>query len=383
MAEVGLSGLLLDSPHSGTAVYTRNLLRHLPGAAPDLDFRLFVRNSDPLIASIPVDRLDTPWARLNHESSLFARLDKLHWETISFPLAARLRNVALVHSLYFAAPVVQPAPVVVTIHDLVPLVVPGYHRGRAPALYSQLMTWTARRAAAIITVSEHARQDIIRVLRIPESRVHITPEAVDERFTPDPGPEDCRVRSKYHLPERFVLYLGSAERRKNLETLVRAWATAESQMRGREVTLVIVSHFPPNDDLYPDVRLLAQSLGVSTIQFVPEVEEQDKPALYRLATLFCFPSTYEGFGLPPLEALASGLPLLCSSATSLPEVVGEAGRLLDPMDVQAWGDSMIALIDSQPERDELRRRGPLRAAHFHWSQTARQTAEVYRSVLAR
>ena len=375
---------MLDYPLSGSAVYATNLAAHLPREAPDLSFRLFVRNAHlPPEHGMNAQPVHTPLARFNTGRGVGARADKLFWETLSLPAASARRGQAVLHSLHFAAPVLSAAPVVVTIHDVIPLVLPGYHRSRQAALYSRFMSWASRRAAAVITVSQHSKRDIVRVLRLPEERVRVTYEAADERFAPAPvAGEACALRERYGLPERFLLYIGGAERRKNIETLVRAWAPISGRMRRNEVKLVVVATFPPPDALYPDVPGLARSLGIADdMVFVSRVAEQDKPALYRAAIGLLFPSRYEGFGFPPLEAMACGTPVAASNASSLPEVVGDGGLLLHPDDVAGWSDAMVALTESHPMREELRRRGLREARRFSWRETARQTADVYRSLL--
>jgi glycosyltransferase involved in cell wall biosynthesis len=383
--EVGLSGLLLDSPHTGTAAYTRNLVTALPGVAPEFRYRLFIRNATQAFENVTVEQLRTPAARLHDSTAVGARVDKLLWETAVLPAAALRRGEGVLHSLHFAAPVLSPTPVVVTVHDLILLALPGYYRSRWAQVYARLMTWTAQRAAAIVTVSEHARADVLRLLRVPEERVFVTPEAADAHCTPiAQSNEREQLQARYGLPDRFVLYLGGAERRKNLETLIRAWAAVAPVMAREEVRLVIVGAFPRPDRLYPDTPGLVRALGTqNTVQLIPAVAEADKPALYRLALLFCFPSTYEGFGLTPLEAMACGTPVIVANATSIPEVVGDAGRLLPARDVQAWADTIRSLVQCAREREVLRERGLARAATFSWNRTAIQTADVYRWVLAR
>lgn len=385
MLEVGLSGLLLDFPYSGTAAYTRNLAGALPPAAPELEFALFLRDAVTPGAAMPGIRLKTPLARLNQGRGAGARLDKLLWETVSLPVASIRRGEALLHSLYFAAPPFSAAPLVVTVHDLIPLAVPGYYRSRWSQIYSRFMAWTAQRASAIITVSEHARGDVLSLLHVPAERVFVTPEAPDPTCGPDAEPGEVdQVRARYGLPERFLLYLGGAERRKNLETLVRAWSRISADMAREETHLVIVATFPPPDRLYGDVPALASSLGMAeSIRFVDSVDQQDKPALYRAALAFCFPSKYEGFGLTPLEAMACGTPVIASNATSIPEVVRDAGILLSPEDADAWAEAMRALVRSEHEQADLRGRGLARAAEFSWERTATQTVDVYRRVLGR
>lgn len=385
MGEIGLAGLLLDYPHSGSAVYARNLVPLLPEAAPDLSFRLFLRNSKFRPPAVATQRLSTPFAAANQVQGLWARLDKLTWEVAALPLAAAARREPLVHYLYFAAPILSPAPFVVTVHDLIPLVLPNYYRSRQAALYSAIMARTVKRAAAVITVSQHSRSDIVRVLGIPPERVHVTYEAVDERFLPGEDPaERNALRLKYGLPPTYLLYTGGAEKRKNLTTLVRAWARLQETMRDENVHLVIVANFPPADRLYPDIPALSRDLGItSSLVFLRQVDEEDKPALYRSALAFCFPSMYEGFGFTPLEAMASGVPVIASRAASIPEIVGNAGCLLPPDDVDSWADALLHLVRSAQKRAELRARGLDRAASFSWRRTAQETVDVYRQVLER
>ncbi|MGI8968475.1 MAG: glycosyltransferase family 4 protein [Chloroflexota bacterium] len=383
MPDVAIAGLPLDYPHSGTASYLRHLLERLPGAGPDLAFRLYLRESHGYGFRIRSAHLQTPFRRLNHGSGVGARLDKLAWEIGSFPLATTRDDASLLHFPYFAAPLVSRAPVVVTIHDVIPLVLPDYHRGRSSLLYARFMTKAVRRAAAIITVSEYSRRDILCTVDVPPERVFVTPEAADPECTlvAEAGEREG-LRAKYGLPARYFLYLGSAEKRKNLAMLVEAWATVRRGMTKLGIGLVIVARFPPPDTLYPDIPGFVHRHGLGeSVHLVPSVSAADKPALYRQALGFCFPSTYEGFGLPPIEAMACGTPVLCSSATSLPEVVGDAACLLDPANTEGWGAAMVKLADDERLRDELRRRGLIRAAQFSWQRTAAETVNVYRHVL--
>jgi glycosyltransferase involved in cell wall biosynthesis len=366
-------------------VYVRNLLRALPAVAPDLSFYVFTRWAENE-AGMAGARISDPFGPFNRGHGFAGRADKLTWEVGSLPVASLLRRQALLHSTYFAAPVAASSPVVVTVHDVIPLVLPGYHRSRQAELYSRFMAWNVPRTArSIIAVSEHAKRDIVRALGISEDRVHVTYEAVDERFRPGQATStvEC-VRAKYKLPQHFVLYIGGAERRKNLETLVRAWARAVRSLVDRELKLVLVARFPPPDALYPDIPGLVRSLGLQNdVLLIADVDEADKPALYGAALLFCFPSRYEGFGFPPLEAMASGVPVLCSNASSLPEIVGDAACSLPPDDVETWSEEIVRLADSESERAALRAGGLERANAFSWKRTAGQTAAIYRDILGR
>ncbi len=381
MPSVGLNALPLESPFSGTATYTRSLCTHLPRLAPDLAFNAYLRGGILQAPGISTIHITSPIDRL--EGAVGARASKLLWEEAVLPGASASRDDSLLHYPYCAAPVLAAGRTVVTIHDLIPLVVPGYHRSRQSEAYSRFMGWAVRRSDAIITVSDYSRREIIRVLRVPENRVHVTREAATDGCSPDMEPgERVHLDARYGLPPRFVLYLGGAEHRKNLETLVRAWKPIAGNMRERGTALVIVARFPPADSLYPDIPRLVRELGVEGVQFVSAVEEADKPALYRAAIALAFPSAYEGFGLPPLEAMACGTPVIASCATSIPEVVGDAGILLPPRDAGAWSSAIHELVTSESLQSDLGHRGVERAARFSWRQTAEATIAVYRHVLA-
>lgn len=381
MPSVGINALLLESPYSGTATYTRNLCDVLPEVAPDFGITAYVRGIDVGASNATVVRVRSPSGV--GSGALASRTSKLLWEEVVVPVVSAARKDSLLHYPYLAAPVAATAPVIVTVHDLIPLVMAGYHRSRQSRLYADFMARTVARASAIITVSNYSRDEIVRVLGVPNERVHVIYEAASSTFTSDVEPGEAqRITERYRLPPRFVLYLGAAERRKNLELLVRAWKPISQTMLQQGTSLVIVARFPPPDALYPDIRGLAADLDVQGIHFVPAVEEVDKPAVFRAATAFLFPSTYEGFGLPPLEAMASGTPVIASNVTSIPEVVGDACILLPPSDISAWSDAIEQLVRSPASRSALAERGLEQAARFSWKQTGKQTADVYRRVLA-
>jgi glycosyltransferase involved in cell wall biosynthesis len=360
----------------------RNLVARLPLAAPDLSFHLFVRRPREFSDRPSGQILHTPFGQLDQSQPLWARLDKLTWETIALPIASALRGEAIVHLPYLAAPVLSAGSLVVTVHDVIPLVLEGYHRGCASVAYSKLMAHTVSRARAIITVSEHSKRDIARVLGVSMKKIHVTYEAADGCTPSSTHISSDQLAGRYGIPERYLLYIGGAEKRKNVGTLVKASALIAQFMRSRSVRLVIVARFPPPDDLYPDIPGLVRDLDLDKdILIVPEVSAADKSALYRRAIALCFPSMYEGFGLTPLESMAQGTPVLAANATSIPEIVGDAGWLLPPEDPGAWADAMRQIVDSAPAREALRESGLRRAAEFSWEKTASQTVRVYRQVL--
>jgi glycosyltransferase involved in cell wall biosynthesis len=301
---------------------------------------------------------------------------------VAFPLACRRLGVDLAHVPYFASPLFSAVPTVVTVHDLIPLILPAYRGSPLVRLYTRLVAAAARKAEAIITVSQASRQDIVRYLHISPERVHVTYEAAGEAFQPVKN-EDQRtaIRQKYALPERYLLYLGGFDQRKNLSALLRAFALlVNRQQRPR---LVIAGQVPARESpMFPDPRRLVRELGVEErVIFTGWVPEEDKPPLYSGATAFVFPSLYEGFGLPAAEALACGTPVIASNRSSLPEVVGEGGILVEPTDAEALAEAMKVLLVDDALRAELRQSALVQAAKFSWKQTALETLAVYRKVV--
>jgi glycosyltransferase involved in cell wall biosynthesis len=375
---IALSGLFLDYPFSGTWTYTRNLVRELPRLDPEMEYTLWTRRSQLTPCSMRVARAPSPFPPHPARVAWRERLDKLYWEVVAWPWAARRAD--LLHALHFAAPIVRPAPLIVTVHDVIPLRLPGYVRNWSARWYIRLMRQTTRHAQAIITVSHHARGEIAAALDYPPERIYVTPEAPDPALAPVRNQRQlAEVQHRYGLPERYLLYLGGSERRKNVEMLVRAWAHVATN----DTTLVIVGTYPPTPDaVFPDIPGLVQKLGMSTrVHLVPKVNAEDLAAVYSGALAFCFPSLYEGFGLPPLEAMACGVPVLCSDATSLPETAGGGAELLPADDERAWTQAIERIIADEVWRHDLIERGRRHVAQFSWYRTAKETVAVYKAVL--
>jgi glycosyltransferase involved in cell wall biosynthesis len=356
-----LNGWFADRPDTGSGQYTRLLVDHLRRIAPEHEF---------VVAPPPGARSD--WR-------------KVWFEQAGFPRQARAQKADLLHVPYWGSPLSAPIPTVVTVHDLIPLLLSDYRGSAFVRLYTGLVSGSARGAQAIITDSEASRQDIIAHLGVPEERVHAIHLAAGERYQPRVGAlVDQAVRRKYELPEQYVLYLGGFDRRKNVTTLLLAY-TYVAQAVGEMYPLILAGKPPPSDSpLFPDLHGYSKELGLGdSVRFIGEVEEDEKPALYRGAACFAYPSRYEGFGLPPLEAMACGTPVVAAEASSLPEVVGGAGFLVDPDDAVKMAGAVLGIL-VQPELAEtLRQKSLEQAARFSWEQTARETLTVYEQVLAR
>jgi glycosyltransferase involved in cell wall biosynthesis len=361
---VGINALFLGLPGTGSEQYTRHLLEALAKVDPVNEYLLFGPGPAP------------PTSNVRYPISNWA---KLWFEQVSFPRACRRLDLA--HVPYFASPLFSTVPTVVTIHDLIPLILPAYRGSLLVRLYTRLVAAAARKAEAVITVSQVSARDIVRCLHIPPERIHVTYEAAGEAFQPV---EDeillAAIRQKYALPKHYLLYLGGFDQRKNVFTVLRGFALLVNKQQAQ---LVIAGKLPERDSpLFPDPRLLVRELGLEEeVIFTGWVAEEDKPGLLSGAMAFVFPSLYEGFGLPALEAMACGTPVIASNRSSLAEVVGEGGILVEPTDAESLAEAMEVLLTDDALRAELRQRALAQAARFSWEQTALETLAVYRKAV--
>ncbi|MFQ5945692.1 MAG: glycosyltransferase family 4 protein, partial [Anaerolineae bacterium] len=236
----------------------------------------------------------------------------------------------------------------------------------------------ARRAQALISDSDSTRQDILARLGVPQERVHVVPLAVDNRLAPAPEQAQSQVRQRYHLPETFLLYLGGFDRRKNLATLFRALAQLRDRLRPPPVLAIAGRLATRESRVVSDPRRQASEAGVSDlVRYLGWISPAEKPALYSAASAFAFPSSYEGFGLPPLEAMACGTPVVASDSSSLPEVVGPGGLLVAPDDSEAWSEALASLLEDDSKRETLGSAALAHSRRFSWRRTAEATAAVY------
>lgn len=357
---VAVNAWFLNAPTTGSGQYLTSLAAALRELAPDLELLMI-------------------------EPRTRGKLAKVWFEQVGFPMAAARLKADLAWVPYWAGPLACDLPVVCTIHDVIALALPAYRGGLAGAAYLSLVRASAPNAAHILTDSEFSRQDIIKRLEIPEERVTAVLLAADARFSPSMDPDAIAgARARYDLPETYVLYLGGFDPRKNIETLFQVYVWAGETI-GTDFPLVITGR--PEDRCYAadgaptTLGEMAKLLEVEdVVRFVGRVSEEDKPAVYAGARAFLYPSTYEGFGLPPLEAMACGVPVIGSNATCIAEVVGAAGMLVDPMDARRMAGALIAVCAEDDLHARLAQKAILRAAEFSWSRAAIDTLGVFRRV---
>jgi len=360
--KIAVNAWFADAVTTGSGQYTRNLLQALSEVAQDVQLEWV-----------------TPPAAARGD------LAKVRFEQIDFPRAAKRMKADVAFVPYWGPPLQSEVPVVTTIHDVIPLALPTYRGNFKHRAYSALVRAGAGAASAILTDSEHSKQDILKHLPVPESRITVVPLAAEPRFQPGiPDEELWRVQEKYALPERYTLYLGGYDSRKNIETVMQIYTWCGDPI-GEDFPLVMNGTADQVATTIDGERVtlgqMAAALEIQdVVRFIGRVDEDDKPAVLAGARVFLFPSTYEGFGLPVLEAMACGTPVIGSNASSIPEVVGNAAILTEPMDARRMSGATIALCSEDDYHDRMRQRGLLQAAQFTWQRTAFETLAVLRKV---
>lgn len=300
---------------------------------------------------------------------------RLLWEQLVLPLMLRRYQIDLLHSTVFVAPLCLPCPSVVTIHDMTWFTLPRQHTRVKGAYFRAMIPPAVRRAAQIIAVSEASKQDIVTLLGTSAERIAVTYEGVDlDFFCPEAAKGRVgEVGARYSVRRPYVLYVGKLEPRKNLPTLIKAFASIARQFPDHQ--LVLAGN--PGWDFQAIYETAACIPLRERIRFTGFVAEADLPALYAEADLFVYPSSYEGFGFPVLEAMACGTPVITSNVSSLPEVAGDAGLLVDPLDVVALVDAMRQVLGNSMLRQQMRAKGLEQARRFTWEATARRTLQIY------
>jgi len=358
---------------AGLGRYAQELTRALV-AQGEHDYVAFYHQRGQAHLDPPIDSLPQLTTRLSVKPwRLWAML--AHF--FGVPQDRKFQGIDLFHATEHLLPRLSRIRTVFTLHDLIFRFDPASHLP-LNRIYLNLMVPRFLRAAdVIIAVSECSKRDAVQLYGIPAEKIHVIPEGVDARFKPSPPERVEHVRSTYHLPERFVLCVGTIEPRKNLPILFEVLASRREQ--GLEVWPLVIAGKP--GWLYEPIFQRVTELGLQNlVHFTGFFPDDDLPALCSAATLLAMPSRYEGFGLPVLEAMACGTPVVCSNTSSLPEVAGDAALLVPPDDVRGWDEAIACVLTDDALRAQMRERGLAHAVRFTWEQAARQTADLYRRV---
>jgi len=368
---IGLSAHLLSLAgtyrSAGANRYIHGLLSSLPLVDGDIRYTAFLgeRRARFPGLTLRLSRLPT-----------YRPPVRILWEQLVQPLALVREGIDLLHALAFVSPLLSPCPVVVTVYDLSFVLLP-HSFPKVKRLYLSLFTpLSVKRARRIIAVSRNTRNDLMRLWNISPEKIDVIYCGVDSSLRPLEREKVSRFRRERGLPERFILYLGTLEPRKNLVRLLEAYARLPAESRPHLVMAGAKGWG------YEAIGARVEELGLEgQVLFPGYIPQEEKALWYNAAEILVYPSLYEGFGLPPLEAMACGTPVVASCRASLPEVVGEAGVLVDPLDTEAMAQAMHDLLEDQTWRESLRDKGLKRARQFSWEKAARETVRVYRRAL--
>jgi glycosyltransferase involved in cell wall biosynthesis len=356
----------------GIGTYIRNLLRQLARTDQETEYVLLCQERDRRIAE-ELELGRNFRAAVDRSPSYSLR------EQITVPAALARQRPDVFHAPHYVLPPLTRCPSVVTIHDCIHLMFPQYLPNRLALAYARSSIWmAARRASRILTVSEASKRDILRFFDVSPGKITVIYNGIDERFHRRP-PEDeiVRVRERYQLEGDFVLYAGNVKPHKNLGRLLDAFDLVRREGLAHLKLVVIGDEISKYTELRRAVHRLNLHKHVRFLGFKPDAM---LAVLYRLAAVFVFPSLYEGFGLPPLEAMASGTPVVTSNVSSLPEVVGDAAVLVDPTDAESIADGMRRVLTDPALAASLSTRGLTRAAEFSWERSVRQIRAIYGEV---
>ena len=359
------------TPHfPGIGRYVSGLARGLAGATPEGRFTVIADRS-----------VEKPLFSLPEEDIIPCSISpfSVRQQTV-VPRLLATHGISIYHSPYYLMPYLLSVPTVLTCHDVIPLIFPGYFSLYQRAAFRVAHRLALRAASRVIAVSGTTRDDILRLFGARPDQIEVIPSGVEEEFHKAPAHEIERVRRAHGLPDRYVLYVGTNKPHKNLARLVKAWHLAGRESGLSRTALVIAGYL---DDRYPEAQLLISTLDLSErIRLLGPVPPLDLVPLYSGATLFVFPSLYEGFGFPILEAMACGTPVACSDTRALVETAGDGATFFPPSDTRAMASCLAELLADRERLRALAEAGKQRAASFSWKKTASRTAGVYRSAMA-
>lgn len=375
LTRVGLNAQLLSLQQSyrsaGISWYIFNLLQNLGDVASDFQFTAFVNTAD---FQSPSERLSVRYSSERIRNPPV----RILWEQLRLPLALRREKIDLLHSLAFVSPLATQLPTVVTIYDLSFLHYPHLFKPFNRWYLSTLTRLSAKRADAVIAISESTRQDVISAFNVPSEKVHTVYCGADASFQPLPSTEIEAFRTKHQLPQKFIFRLGTIEPRKNVEGVIKAYA--EWRARDKSAPPLVVAG--GKGWYYQQVFKLVESLNLQDSVFFPGyVPQADLPLWYNAASLMVYPSHFEGFGLPVLESMACGTPVVTANVSSLPEVAGTAALMVSPTDTTALSRAMQSAFEDETLAQSMREKGLRQAAKFSWAKAAQQTTEIYTQVL--
>jgi glycosyltransferase involved in cell wall biosynthesis len=364
---IGINLLFLAAGRGGGIErYARGLINGLQKIDSQNEYILFT-NRD-CSGSFP---LAPNFREISSNVSATFRPSKIAWEQCVLPFHLKRHGIDVLLSPGNISPFFHRCPSVVIMYDMIPFIRPEVFTALERAALKTLFRTSARRSDKVITISESSKGDIVRTFGIPEGKVTVVLSGCDEQFRPVPVTEEAReLLKRQGIPPRYILSVASSRTYKNIDGLINAYKLLKDKYRVPQ-SLVITGLA---GRAHPDIKRLTQRLGLTgDVVFSGFLEDRVLPLLYSAAEVFVYPSFYEGFGLPVIEAMACGTPVAASSRTSLPEAVGDAGVLFDPHNIEEMAGGMHRILSDRPFRDDLVKKGLARAKTFSWEKAASET----------
>lgn len=380
--KIGVDARFLTHPQpGGFKTYTENLINALARIDTENEYFLYTDRT-------PGDlfKIESPNFNLRTVSTGLPFIGVPWREQVRLITSARKDRIDLFHSPCLTAPLFLSCPFVVTIHDMIWAFPEKYSKATSFSVKRKLMEWynrylpyyASKRASAIVTVSYAAKKSIVEQLKIDKDRVFVTHEAANPIFKPIKDRKLIdNIRSKYNLPPNFIMAIGSADPRKNIRKLVEAFSRLPSELREKYNLVVIWTHSFLAHDLFKSIEKLGIKGDVKFLEYVPN---EDLVFLYNAAALFVFPSLYEGFGLPPLEAMSCGVPVIAANNSSIPEVVDTAALLFNAENSEEISATITRALTDDSLRISLVEKGITQAASFSWDKCGFETLNIYKSV---
>ncbi len=357
MGKIGIDIQAAQGKTTGLGVYTKNLVEHLTAAAhPRMSFYFFGQET-----SNDLNTMRRMWR-----------------ENVQLPLQAVRQKIDLLHVPAFAPPVFKASKLVVTVHDLIGMLFPNQQGWPSRFYWGKWLPWTIRRADVMIADSEHTKKDLLKHLRIPESKIHVIYPSGYEKFLPGKTDKMSGLKNRFGISGPYFLCVGTLEPRKNLQRVIEAFVSFKEKNRDFHLVIVGSKNFA-HGKIFDSLSASAGTMR--DIHFTHYVEHEELNTLYCGAQAFIYPSLYEGFGIPILEAMACGTPVITSDRSSIPEVAGSAAIQVNPYQVEEIEAAMHELTRNHQRRAELIEKGFLQIKKFSWKETAAQTLRVYESIL--
>ena len=355
----------------GIGTYVRNLVKQLARLDQATEYLLLCRQAD--VES--VNNLGRNFRAVTDKSDQYSIREQ-------FSIPSKLLRLAphVFHTPHYVLPALTPCRSIVTIHDCIHLLFPEYLEGRIARTYARSSFWTAvNRANRILTVSEASKRDILRFFSVPPDKVTVIYNAIAEHFFEPPSQQLLsEVRERYQLNDRFIMYAGNVKPHKNLERLIEAFVLLRKMEGNADLQLLITGS---EVSKYTMLRRAVHRHNLHKfVRFLGYQSERTLATLYRLADVFVFPSLYEGFGLPPVEAMASGTPVVVSKVSSLPEVVGDSGVLVNPYDATSIANGVQTVLTDTNFAEDLKKRGLARSRTFSWEKSIERIHRIYQEV---